>query len=158
MVEILEGDLLKSDCNVICHQTNCQGKMGAGIAKQIRQLYPKVYDEYVKFCKDNYKNLLGRCQIVNLSIDDNLKYCANLFGQNGYGYGGRYTDYNALKCALNELKNNCYEFLKIMNNVTVGIPYNIGCGLAGGDWSIVFKIIEDIFKDEEHIHIKIYKL
>lgn len=158
MITFIDDDILKSECMIICHQTNCKGKMGAGIAKQIRQQYPKVYDEYVKFCKDNYKNLLGRCQIVNLSISNNLKFCANLFGQNGYGYGEKYTDYEALRCALNELKDNCYTLLKTVCDVTIGIPYNIGCGLAGGDWNTVFKIIEDIFKDEEHIHVKIYKL
>lgn len=28
-----KGDLLKSPCNMICHQVNCQGVMGDGIAK-----------------------------------------------------------------------------------------------------------------------------
>ena len=32
--------------DVICHQVNCQGKMASGIAKQIRNTYPQVYDAY----------------------------------------------------------------------------------------------------------------
>ena len=36
MVTIHEGDLLASNCEVICHQTNCMGAMGSGIAKAIR--------------------------------------------------------------------------------------------------------------------------
>ena len=29
------GNLLESDCDYICHQVNCQGKMNSGIAKSI---------------------------------------------------------------------------------------------------------------------------
>ena len=28
--------------------------------------------------------------------------------------------------------------------MSITIPYNIGCGLAGGDWNIVYKIIEEL--------------
>lgn len=50
MITYRNGDLLKSNCNIICHQVNCQGVMGAGIAKQIRLTYPsvfKAYEDYV---------------------------------------------------------------------------------------------------------------
>ena len=38
-------------------------------------------------------------------------------------------------------------------NLTVAIPSGIGCGNANGDWKIVYKIIEDIFKDSK---VKMY--
>ena len=31
---------------VVCHQVNCQGVMGAGLAAQIRRMFPGVYDDY----------------------------------------------------------------------------------------------------------------
>lgn len=157
MITLVKGDLLKSKCNIICHQVNCQGKMGAGIAKQIRQLYPKVYTEYIDFCNKNKKHLLGDCQFVDVSSDI-FQCIANLFGQEYYGCGALYTDYDALRSSFNKVKDFCNHLLQYRNDISVGIPYNIGCGLAGGDWNIVIKIIEDIFKDEEHIHIEIYKL
>ena len=30
------GDILHTEADVICHQVNCKGVMGAGLAKQIR--------------------------------------------------------------------------------------------------------------------------
>lgn len=47
MVSYKRGDLLASDCNVICHQVNCKGVMNAGIAKAIRNKYPQVYDVFM---------------------------------------------------------------------------------------------------------------
>ena len=43
MITIHEGDLLASNCEVICHQTNCMGAMGGGIARVIRDTYPEAY-------------------------------------------------------------------------------------------------------------------
>ena len=51
MIEYIEGDLLKTNVEVIIHQTNCKGVMGAGIALQIKNNYPEVFKYYVYFCK-----------------------------------------------------------------------------------------------------------
>ena len=34
MVKERKGDLLRSDAAIIAHQVNCQGVMGAGVARQ----------------------------------------------------------------------------------------------------------------------------
>ena len=45
MVEILEhSDLLEIPSGVICHQVNCIGAMGAGLALQIRKKWSIVYE------------------------------------------------------------------------------------------------------------------
>ena len=160
MVEIINHDLLALDCDVICHQVNCQSVMGSGIAKQIKTKYPNVYTEYLEYCKDKKpKNLLGRCQLVEI---DNDKYCANLFGQLYYGYDGQvFTDYSAMLCCFMNLKDICNYFIqesKKFKTITIGIPYKIGCGLGGGDWNKVFKIISDVFNADENIIVKICKI
>lgn len=44
MIYNIVGDLLKQDkVDIICHQTNCKGVMGAGIAFQIKRAYPEVF-------------------------------------------------------------------------------------------------------------------
>ena len=40
-------------------------------------------------------------------------------------------------------------------NKKVGFPYKIGCGLAGGDWDTIIRIIEEELGDLE---VEIYKL
>jgi len=139
MIKIVDGDILQASENIIAHQVNCMGVMGGGIAKQIREKYPNVFDQYRKFFVNNKFTALGKCQIVK--TEDN-KYIANLFGQNKYGRDKQYTDYDALKDSLFSLKVSAKD-----HNMSIAIPFNIGCGLAGGDWDIVYKMIEEVFHD-----------
>jgi len=160
-LEVKDGDLLESDVNIIVHQANCMGVMGAGIALSIKSKYPQVFAKY-KRVTGSYKDrnqLLGRCLLISedgriVKANDkkensDTKIIANLFGQYGYGRGLQ-TDYEALEKALIELK-----YFAQNNNLSVGLPYNIGCGNAGGDWSIVEEIIEKIFVDYP---VEVYKL
>lgn len=147
MIKIVEDNILNSNEDIICHQVNCQGVMGSGLAKQIRNKYAKVFEEYQKYVVNNKFTALGTCQIIDVARG---KYIANLFGQYNYGRDKQYTDYDALRESLFSLKVSCKD-----NNKSIAIPYNLGCGLAGGDWNIVYKIIEDVFKDYK---VTIYKL
>lgn len=162
MIKEVNGNLLTySGIQVIAHQTNCLGVMGAGIAKQIKNLWPNVFEEYKSYCKDpdDPHKLLGKCQIVHIESD---KYVANLFGEYSfcesvapYEEGGkpRHTDYDALKEALHRL----HTWMVLNDKETVGVPYCIGCGLAGGSWSIVHQMLVDEFEDDEDITLYIVK-
>lgn len=154
-IEIIEGDLLTTDANIICHQVNNKGAMNSGVAKQIRNKYPTVYDMYISsFKKDGLK--LGECQII---IVGDKQYICNLVGQDGYGYDGKqYTDYQALKKGFYSIR----DFMMRNNLKTIAFPYNIGCCRGGGDWNIVYELIKEVFSDfialSHNIEIKIYKL
>lgn len=44
----------------------------------------------------------------------------------------------------------CLRYIKLWgsnNNLSMAIPYGIGCGIANGDWNKVYKIIEEVFSD-----------
>lgn len=144
MVKIIEGDLFETDAEVICHQVNCQGKMGSGIALQVKEKYPEVYKDYKCLCDDTKcKNeLLGRVLGIHVETERNTKTIFNLFAQERYGYDGKcYSDYNALQ--------KCFEQVKhfTSKNYTIAMPYLMGCNRGGGDWNIVYKMIEDTFED-----------
>lgn len=55
MIKERKGNLLQEDTPMIAHQVNCQGVMGAGIARQIRKnlLTAGQYREYQQLCKKN---------------------------------------------------------------------------------------------------------
>ncbi|MGX4585352.1 macro domain-containing protein [Paenibacillus chitinolyticus] len=144
-VKIVQGNLMEAAEDIIGHQVNCMGVMGAGLAKLIKRDYPEVFKQYKLSCS-NKGELLGHCQIVPTK---NEKCIANLFGQYGYGVQKRHTDYIALRGALNELKS-----LAMKSGQSIALPYNIGCGLAGGDWDIVGQIIEEVFIDYD---VTLYK-
>lgn len=137
----LEGDILLVERGIICHQVNCLGIMGGGIALEIRNKYPELYSEYRKNCVDN-TGLLGSVSVY--TINENLKI-ANIFGQQNIGIGkGIRTDYDAVDKSLIELK-------KIINedktNLPIYFPKYMGCGLGGGNWSIYKEIIRLHFPD-----------
>lgn len=139
MIKYIKGDILNSDTDVIIHQVNCYGVMGSGIAKQIREKYPNVYKNYKYLC-NCYKpeQLLGYVQYVAV---DNNKIICNVFGQLNYGYDGKlYTNYESLERAFKYIS-------RYLRNKSIAIPYKIGCCRGGGDWNIVYKMIEEIFKD-----------
>lgn len=140
MINYIKGNLLDSDCNFICHQVNCQGKMGSGVAKQIRDRWPEVYSNYARVVNSK---MLGKVQILYIE-DANIPFqcVVNMFAQEYYGYNGdRYTGYDAFWNCLNELKS------KMPKGATVAFPYKIGCGLGGANWEIIEKMIDIVFKD-----------
>ena len=160
MIEIVNGNLLKSDLPVIAHQTNCLGVMGAGIAKSIKNKWNNVFIQYKSLCTNviDKHNLLGKIQLCATN-DTPIKYIVNLFGEYSFTesvapYENRHTDYDALRNALTVLK----EKLVFLGFDKVGIPYKLGCGLAGGDWNgVVYPMLQEIFNDNT-ITLYIYKL
>ncbi len=160
MIHVVRGDLLQSDCTVIAHQVNCRGVMGAGLARQIKERYPNVFRAYSSACDSNVDALLGRCQFVKARKD---LVVANLFGQMNYGKG-KHTDYDALTKALISLRmwykdafyltDTTFPFTDGPKPAKLGLPYGIGCGLAGGNWAIVYNIIEEVF---EGMNVYLYK-
>lgn len=147
MIEHIKCDIFESGADVICHQVNCQGVMGSGIAKQVREKYPFVYEQYRKLCdmcSEERSILLGQTQITPTPINDKeWKYIANLFAQESYGYDGKcYTNYDALKECLLYVKRYC-------SDKVIAIPYLMGCHRGGGDWNIVYKMIEEVFADSD---------
>lgn len=136
------GDIFLSGATAILHQVNCQGVMGSGVAKQVKEKYPIVFEQYKSWCDDPElkPSLLGRIQTVH--IDDTGKHAiVNLFAQDKFGYDGNcYTDYEALKQCLTEVN-------KAFAGCTVAIPYLMACHRGGGDWSVVSKMIEETLTD-----------
>ena len=139
-MKIINKDILTVESGVICHQVNCQGVMGSGLAKSIRAKWPQVYTDYVKFC-NSYKydfERLGEAQFIK--VGENLWVC-NIFGQLNYGTGERQTDYAALKSVFKELPNSK------LGNQQFYFPYLFSSNLAGGNWNIVSKMIDYYLPD-----------
>ena len=152
MIIYLEGDLLESNVDYICHQVNCRGVMGSGIAKQIRQKFPEVYRVYRERYEDavcvldTTDRMLGSADIVQ--IPGSSQHVVNMYAQQGYGYNGKcYTSYKAFKFILQELKKD------IPTDCTIGFPKGIGCGLGGGDWTVISKMIEEILGESHEVYI-----
>lgn len=149
MVYSVKGNLLDAETDYICHQVNCRGKMGSGIAKQIRTRWSAVYDLYMKEVNEN---MLGKIQIVYIQQNPNkVLGVINMFSQKDYGYNGDlYTNYDAFLNCILEIKE------KIPKGASIGFPDHIGCGLGGGDWNIIKRMIVENLGNSHEVYI--YKL
>lgn len=149
MIKTVIGDIRDAAEDIICHQVNCQGVMGAGVAKAISTHWPEVKKSYLRYCRrfSSPYDLLGKVQPVEVSPD---KTVLNIFGQLNCGNNRflRYTDYTALTQAFDEIRNK-------YAGKSLAFPYGFGCGLANGDWAIVEKMLHTYF---DNMDVTIYKL
>lgn len=156
------GSLLDANVEYMCHQVNCQGRMRSGIAKAIREKWPKVFDAYMRKFIEEEKALdeivggredapdvsdilLGQIQVI--PVEDN-KNVINMFAQQYYGYDGlRYTSYDAFWSCLGKIREQVPKGSKI------GFPWSIGCGLGGAHWAVIEAMIDAALNDDYEVYI-----
>lgn len=140
MLTVKRGDILNAEQGLILHQVNCQGVMGSGVAKAIRNKWPVVYQKYNRICAANCANegegLLGLFQRV--AVGEGM-WVGNLFGQQFYGRnpGSRYTSYDALDAALETAAGFCRE-----HNISMVHYPMLGAGLGNGNWNVIQCLIQ----------------
>ena len=139
-LKYVKGDILQAKIGIITHSCNCFLVFGAGLAKQIKDKYPRAYTECVEIMgKAEPRNRLGKAQIVEV-IPGSLFIC-NAFGQFNYGRTGQHTDYNALAQALYGLNDWHSKYCPV--DFPIYIPHGIGAGLGGGKWEVINNIIKN---------------
>lgn len=135
---VIHGDLLNANVDYIVHQVNCQGRMGSGVAKAIRERHMTVYNKYVEEIEvyKHYGNpILGHSQLVEVMNGNPYKGVINMFAQDNYGYDGKqYTSIEALQKCLIELN-------RIAKGCSVAFPWKVGCVRGGADWDTVLDMI-----------------
>lgn len=140
-IKHIDGDLVRDaeQYDVILHGCNCFNTMGAGIALQMKTKFPKAY-EVDCATKAGDINKLGT---ITKTTDTNpiIVNCYSQYDFRGRRIGSMDLDYNALKSALGLVK-------KEFTGKKIGMP-RIGAQLAGGDWNIIIRIIEEIFEGED---------
>ena len=139
-MKIIKADLIErfklGDFDAIAHGCNCFCKMRSGVAKAVSDAFPEANHIDYYTTKGDI-NKLGTYTVVKV-LDK--KYIYNLYTQYNYGYDGKlYLYYDALSLCFKKLNHT-------LKGLSLGIP-KLGCGLAGGDWKIVKKIIEQSCPD-----------
>jgi O-acetyl-ADP-ribose deacetylase (regulator of RNase III) len=138
------GNLLKQlDLDAWIHQANCFNTMGSGIAKEVKETYPEVYEADCRTIKGD----IGKLGTFSFAKTTDGKIGYNLYSQFNYGRDGKlYTNYEAMRHGLEKIREHVKINLK--PNSKVGIPCRIGCVRGGGDWNEVLKIINEVFEKE----------
>jgi O-acetyl-ADP-ribose deacetylase (regulator of RNase III) len=126
---IVKGNLLTIERGILVHQVNTLGVMGGGIALQIREKWPILFERYAAKCKKGELKL-GQVDVFEISPD---LYVVNLAGQESTSSpDGVDTNYASYEESLPVVRALGEE-----KGLPVYFPHGIGCGLAGGDWSVM---------------------
>lgn len=142
MITYVQGDLLETDAEIIAHGCNCVGGFGSGVAGQIAKKYPVAKYEYLRKHKDTGWQL-GEVQAVLIKATP-PKWVVNCATQNEYmPRGVCHADYEAIRKCMSTIKETAKGL-----GYSIAIP-KLGAGLAGGDWNIIEKILEEVFSDYE---------
>ena len=143
-MKILIGDILKSTCSTLVNTVNCVGVMGKGIAKEFKEKYPEMFEDYVLRCEKKevkpgepypYYDLLSGTMIINFHTKDHWRSASRL-------------DY-VIK-GLDWFADNYNK----LNIESVAFP-PLGCGNGGLEWMTVGPIMYRKLKDLP-IEVEIY--
>ena len=147
-MKIIKGDIikmaLKGDFDVIIHGCNCFNTMGAGIAKQIKINFPEAYKADQETKKGD-KTKLGSYTASTIARNGTIFVVVNAYTQYYYGTGNDIS-YISLISVMDKIA-------KYYHGLRIAYP-KIGCGLAGGNWELVSRIINNALQDQNHTYVE----
>ena len=138
-----QGDIFQSGAQVLVNPVNCMGAMGAGLAKQFKERYPALNQQYRKDCGAG-KVKTG--EVLLYRVADG-RAVANLPTKNHWRDPSR----------LQWIKEGLADLNRVLsseNLTSVAIPA-VGAGLGGLDWQEVLKLIKSEL-DNPDLTVEIY--
>ena len=149
-MKVIKGDLISlfqnGEFDVIVHGCNAHCTMGSGIARSIREAYPIAYEVDCQTKKGD-RSKLGSFTVASVvnPMNKEAQYIINAYTQYDYNPRVLQVDYKALR--------RCFKNIKsAYSGKRIAYPA-IGCGLAGGDWNVVSKIIDEELAGEDHTFV-----
>jgi O-acetyl-ADP-ribose deacetylase (regulator of RNase III) len=116
--------------------------MGAGIAKAVKNRFPAAYQADLATKKGD-PSKLGTISFAEVAGSEGPLFVVNAYTQLNYGRGkGRLVDYDAVRRAFAAIRTQ-------FSGRRIGYP-RIGAGLAGGDWGVIARIIDEELEGEDH--------
>jgi len=153
-INYLKGDATRPDgegVQIIAHVCNDVGAWGKGFVLAVSAKWSQPEKNYKDWAisGDNFK--LGEIQLVNCS---SKLLVANMIAQHKIRRGKKGVApirYEAVRSCLKQLANQAIKL-----SASVHMP-RIGCGLAGGDWIEIEKIISEELS-QKNINVTVYDL
>lgn len=151
VAKVIQANLLEIDTKYIVHQCNCFTWVAAGLAQAVFEKFPyaNIYKDRKPVGDENGKiDKPGTIIIKGNGIEQ--RYIINLLGQY---YPGRPKYKDSQKDGFKTRKKYFFsglkEIAKINDLDSIAFPWQIGCGIAGGNWDEYKELI-----DKFAIHVK----
>lgn len=145
-MKLIHQDITLENSGLIIHGVNCQRRMGSGVALAIKNKWPVVYDEYMKYGMG--KDMLGKLHIIKVA--PNL-YVGNGYTQEFFGYdGAKYADIDAVDAVIHKAFLECW-----LTDTQLKAP-KIGCQLGGLDWDSEVKPLFEKYEQYYGTQAEIY--
>ena len=134
---------INNEVNVLIQQCNNFCTQNSGLAKEIKARLPEMFAADCETIKGDIGKLGSYSYAFFEGDNKSLKYGFNLYGQHSYGIDKQHTDYIAIGTGLCSIR----KLLDLVSrddktDIKIGLA-KLGCGLGGGSWEIVSKIIEE---------------
>lgn len=143
-MKTVKGDLLELDHNIdaAAHVANLFHTFGGGIAAQIAAKFPKVAEVDKTETDYGYRGKLGT--FTKAKVENIWFY--NLYAMpsepgNDTILGDRNLSYDYFYNGFVDIIEDLFE-IPYKKFFQIGIPFKIGCGLAGGRWEVVKGLLE----------------
>lgn len=141
MTELIEvtGDMFNGGGDAIAHGCNMQGVMGAGVARVVRDMYPRMYDTYRRKCQRKVFKL------GDVWYWDAEPAVFNLMTQDQPGPDAR------LSAVTTSVRKMLFR-AGVEGIKSIDMP-RIGCGIGGLEWvdvrETLVRVLEDTRTDVE---------
>lgn len=135
------------DCNVemIVNPVNCVGIMGAGLAGQVRDRYPEVFDRYKVACARGALQIgiVHTCSLINPRPKDPLYVCnfPTMF------YPGELCKITSIKSGMISLVRS----IELHDIRSIAIP-KLGCGIGRLSWDMVRQVVIEGLQEAPSVH------
>lgn len=149
MFKVIDGNILNATEQYVAHQCNCKTRTNAsGVAAVIFSAWP---------WSEVYLNRTEDSDLGSISIHGNgedQRYIINMYAQK---YPGGPTAYETKYFRLGVFKVCLEQIMKIEGLKSIAFPYNIGCGLAGGDWGDYERVLIAFHQGMQDIDFTLYR-
>jgi O-acetyl-ADP-ribose deacetylase (regulator of RNase III) len=148
MIEIVRGNLLAAEVDVLVNTVNTMGVMGKGVALQFKKAFPENFEAYKRAC-DNKEIRIGQVFVFDVNMLHGPRFIINFPTKRHWKDRSRLKDIEA------GLQSLVVEIRKLGIR-SLAVP-PLGCGLGGLDWADVRPRIEQAFAALPDVRVLLYE-
>lgn len=143
MIHYMNGDIFRSEMQVLVNPVNTVGVMGKGLALQFKVRYPAMFEAYQTLCKQgNFE--IGQLHLFRADTKWILNFPTKQHWRN--------------PSKLDYIESGLKHFIEIYHDEaieSIALP-KLGAGLGGLDWETQVKPLMEHYLSDLPIEIEIY--